>query len=226
LFISCYNHNSVIGEHCFTVYTYCTLFSTCVLVLLCSLPASGNDVPSSRMSPYIATTQSEAVNLTCSDKDSGGAFTFFWYFNGDHVSSLMGRRMVSVTGQRGVHCCQIKRSSDLIATYCTYVLVRTHPNVTSSASQLITVDAGRRVGVVCAGSGTNDPQVQFLRDSTVLQSTTKYEVTSNSENHRLAYFLLHNTSLSDSGAYSCQALNFLSTTPSYFNISVVDPCEC
>ena len=101
-----------------------------------------------------------------------------------------------------------------------------HPNVTSSASQLITVDAGRRVGVVCAGSGTNDPQVQFLRDSTVLQSTTKYEVTSNSENHRLAYFLLHNTSLSDSGAYSCQALNFLSTTPSYFNISVVDPCEC
>ena len=100
-----------------------------------------------------------------------------------------------------------------------------HPEVAHSGSDLISIDAGRTIAVLCFGTGVNDPQVLFRKDSTVLQSSGKFEISPNSQSYKIGHFLLYNSAVNDAGSYSCRAFNFLSTSTAPFQIAVVDPCK-
>ena len=85
--------------------------------------------PLSKLMPFYRASPNESVQLECFD--AGTNIIVSWSRNGNDLSENTSSINVQGADTRGVYCCHLwssRRISDILTSYCTYILPQSEPH--------------------------------------------------------------------------------------------------
>ena len=101
----------------------------CVCVWVCADPQGNKIPPPSNLALFYRASPNEQVQLECIG--AGTNIIVSWSHNGVDLSQNTSSITVQGADTRGVYCCRLRssgRTSDLLTSYCTYILPQSEPH--------------------------------------------------------------------------------------------------